>query len=273
MMNHEIKKTLEASKDKPSLKRWEILKNRVKKSTIEYSKNRTSEQKIIISQLSEKVNEYEAQLPLTEEITRLWVDTKAELEERLLGRAQGIMFRSKVKWYEEGEKNTKYFYALEKAKYNAKTCYKLITDNGEITESEGILKEQHKFYTELYQEDKEVNFNMSNIYGIHVPDGIKQEQDIQLTIEDLGKATLMMQNNKTPGSDGIPVDFYKIFWKELKELFFSVVIKCFDEETLHDTAREGILNLIPKPNKDSKYIKNLRPITLLNTDYKIIERV
>ena len=34
----------------------------------------------------------------------------------------------------------------------------------------------------------------------------------------------------------------------------------------------GVLNLIPKANKDSRLLKNLRPITLLNTDYKIIEK-
>ena len=41
---------------------------------------------------------------------------------------------------------------------------------------------------------------------------------------------------------------------------------------LHQTARQGILNLIPKPGKDSRRIKKLRPINLLNTDYKIIEK-
>ena len=46
----------------------------------------------------------------------------------------------------------------------------------------------------------------------------------------------------------------------------------YDEQKLHPTARKGILNLIPKANKDTRYIKNLRPITLLNTDYKIIEK-
>ena len=35
----------------------------------------------------------------------------------------------------------------------------------------------------------------------------------------------------------------------------------------------GVLNLIPKPGKDSRYIKNLRPITLLNCDYKVIEKM
>ena len=81
-----------------------------------------------------------------------------------------------------------------------------------------------------------------------------------------------MNNNKTPGMDGIPVDFYKVFWTQLKTPFYEMVIHTYSEKILHTTAREGILNLIPKANKDTRYIKNLRPITLLNTDYKIIEK-
>ena len=45
-----------------------------------------------------------------------------------------------------------------------------------------------------------------------------------------------------------------------------------DAGIMHPTAREGVLNLIPKPGKDTRIPKNLRPITLLNCDYKIIEK-
>ena len=51
-----------------------------------------------------------------------------------------------------------------------------------------------------------------------------------------------------------------------------MMIGCYNSNNLHSSARKGILNLIPKPNKDARYVKNLRPITLLNTDYKIIEK-
>ena len=81
-----------------------------------------------------------------------------------------------------------------------------------------------------------------------------------------------MNNNKTPGQDGIPEDFYKVFWTKIKELFMEMLHESYNTKKLHQTARQGILNLIPKQNKDTRQIKNLRPITLLNTDYKIIEK-
>ena len=51
-----------------------------------------------------------------------------------------------------------------------------------------------------------------------------------------------------------------------------MVIYCYQEERMHSSARRGILNLIPKSGKDARLMKNLRPITLLNVDYKIIEK-
>ena len=46
-----------------------------------------------------------------------------------------------------------------------------------------------------------------------------------------------------------------------------------NDKLLHPTARQGVLNLIPKQNKDTRLLKNLRPITLLNVDYKILEKI
>ena len=93
-----------------------------------------------------------------------------------------------------------------------------------------------------------------------------------MNIDELGTALKAMNNEKTPGEDGIPADFYKTFWNLLKLPFHQMAMQSFETKKLHQSARRGILNLIPKSNKDSRYIKNLRPITLLNTDYKIIEK-
>ena len=52
----------------------------------------------------------------------------------------------------------------------------------------------------------------------------------------------------------------------------DLLTESYEKEILHFSARQRILNLIPKPAKDARRVKNLRPITLLNTDYKIIEK-
>ena len=272
-MNIEINKVIASSSHKTSIEQWELLKVKMRQFSVEFSGAMASEHKLIISELSEKINDYESRLPLNRDETEILENTRLDLEEKTLERIKGVMFRSKAKWYAEGEKNSKYFFNLEKARYNGKTCYKLITDSGEeVTTPYEIIQEQKKFYSQLYQKDEQVNFSLVNNYGIFVPENIAKDQSCQLELSDLENAIKGMKNNKTPGEDGLPVDFYKVFWSQFRNVFYGMVKQCFVEECLHDSARMGILNLIPKANKDTRYVKNLRPITLLNVDYKIIEK-
>ena len=115
MMNREISLTISTMKDKEPLGTWEKIKKRIKEVTIEFSRSNVSEEKMVIAQLSEKVNEYETRLPLNKDENKIMEETKAELEDKHLQRIKGVMFRSKAKWYEEGERNSKYFFSLEKS--------------------------------------------------------------------------------------------------------------------------------------------------------------
>ena len=196
----EILFTLQANCHKTPSVRWEQLKKRIKKSTIAYSRGKVSQDKLIISHLSEKVNEYEERLPLEQHEDQLYENTKNELQEKLMSRIAGVMFRSKAKWYELGEKTNKYFFALEKAKYNAKTCFRLITDNHqELSEQQQIIEAQRLFYTQLYSADKDVEFTWTNQSDIMVPLDVKQLQEELITQADLEKAIKGMNNCKTPG--------------------------------------------------------------------------
>ena len=272
-MNIELDRVLNSTEEKNPSERWECIKTRIKKAASEFSRKNISMEKEVIANLSEKVNDYESRLPLIEEEDSLYENTKADLEEKVMERIAGVMFRSKAKWHELGERGSKYFYSLEKARYNAKTCFKILDETkGEITNPQEIIETQRKFYAELYAKDEEVDFNMKNIFKVEVPDEIKNQQEQDISDIDIQKAIKGMSNNKTPGNDGIPIDFYKVFWTKLKEPFLNMVHEAYQVKTLHSTARQGILNLIPKANKDTRLIKNLRPITLLNTDYKIIEK-
>jgi hypothetical protein len=81
---------------------------------------------------------------------------KQRLEEILDEKTNGIIFRSKARWYEQGEKCTKYFFNLEKRNYQRKTVRKLVTSKGEVMKNpKEIQKEQRLFYQNLYSSVKQ----------------------------------------------------------------------------------------------------------------------
>ena len=76
-------------------------------------------------------------------------------------------------------------------------------------------------------------------------------------------------NGKSPGTDGLPVEFYKVFRLDIKDILLSCYSYAFETGQMSISQRRGIISLIPKKNSLPFFLKNWRPLSLLNTDYKI----
>ena len=78
-----------------------------------------------------------------------------------------------------------------------------------------------------------------------------------------------MDNGKSPGSDRFTCEFYKFFWDYVKQNVVESINYGFEKRQLSICQRRGIITLVPKKDKPTNLLGNLRPISLLNTDYKI----
>ena len=81
-----------------------------------------------------------------------------------------------------------------------------------------------------------------------------------------------MKLNKTPGGDGLTVEFYREFWEDLQDLVLESLNVGFEKGHLSYTQSKGIITLLYKKG-DKEDIGNWRPITLLNVDYKLAAMV
>ena len=216
--------------------------------------------KVVISQLSEKICMLQERMPLTEKDAEIYNKSVNDLEERQLARAEGLIFRSRAQWIGEGERNTKYFYNLEKSRYNAKTCKKLITEDGqELVEDDQILKEQYDFYSALYDKEEGVSFDIKNTYGVRLDEEDVNLCTMEFTEQEMLNAVKSLKNGKTPGKDGLPAEVYKMFWKKISPILFSAIKFAKEQEGLFSSALLGVLNLIPKANKDSRFFEKSPP--------------
>ena len=193
------------------------------------------------------------------------------------------MIRSRAKYYEQGEKNTNYFLGLEKKNQSQKCMCSLINDEGNLIENRNeILKEQAKFYTKLYtsknsfdtssDQEKKTFFNDTHQIN-RLDEDEKQSCEGEITIEECEKVIKTMKNNKSPGVDGLPCEFYKVFWLDMKDIFVRSINTNYQNGKMSNSQRQSVIALIPKKDKDIRYLKNWRPISLLNTDYKIAAKV
>ena len=78
-----------------------------------------------------------------------------------------------------------------------------------------------------------------------------------------------MKSNRSPGSDGFTCEFFKTFWKQIGAFVVRSINYAYQEGHLSVTQKQGIITCLPKGDKPRHFLKNWRPISLLNTIYKI----
>ena len=82
-----------------------------------------------------------------------------------------------------------------------------------------------------------------------------------------------MEENKSPGKDGIPMEFYITFWHLIKDNFTELVNHIFFvKEELTDSMKTAIISMIPKKDPNDPDIAKGRSTSLLCLDYKIITK-
>ena len=81
-----------------------------------------------------------------------------------------------------------------------------------------------------------------------------------------------MKRDKSPGEDGITAEFYQEYWFLIQDELTQILKETFFDKTLSESQRLGMISLLYKSG-EREDIKNWRPITLLNVDYKICSKI
>ena len=189
---------------------------------------------------------------------------------------KGVFTRSKEKMIEEGETPTKFFFLQEQIKQKKKHIKTLENDQGEtIKDPKQILKLTKTYYEDLHKKFQTSKENQ-NILLENITTKLTNTQSENLstnfTEKELKCAIDEIQKDKSPGIDGLPIEFYVSFWEIVKHDFMEVVNQTFqNNKKLSPTQRSAVITLIPKKDNLHK-IENWRPISLLCADYKIITK-
>lgn len=107
---------------------WDLLKMEIRGFTVMYSKSKAKARKNEEIELQNKANELRLKAernPADKRILNELFATNLRLEKLLQYKTKGAILRSKVRWFEQGERNTKYFLNLEKRNFCQKSVTKL----------------------------------------------------------------------------------------------------------------------------------------------------
>ena len=252
----------------------EMLVLRMRGETIKFSSYKKKEENKKEKQLLNEIEQLEKENYLTN--SNILDTKKQELIQIRETKMKGHYVRSRVQWLHEGERPTQFFCSLEHHNFVNKTVKKIKKKDGtSITNQKDILSEIKNFYSQLFQNhdhrisDVDLHDMLKHIKTRKLTSMQAKSLEGDLKLEELAKALKNMKNNKTPGIDGFPAEFFKVFWKALGIWILRALNCSFRKGTLSLTQRQCILTCLPKKGKPREYIRNWHPLSMLTVIYKL----
>ncbi len=215
-------------KELSDVQKWEFFTFKIRESAIRHSKemkkrNNLKESKIM-KELNILVNKNS---PTPEEEIKL-IKLKDVLDQLYINMTKGAFIRSRAKWLEEGEKNTSYFFALEKRNYKRNNITSLKINNSITSSPTDLANHTFQFYSDLYSSNYnqikgEEFINNVKEFTPQILDKFKLDCEKPLSKAEILEAGSKMKKGKSPGMDGLPVEFYQFFWNIIENALFEMI--------------------------------------------------
>jgi hypothetical protein len=297
----EIKnKQSEGEETEKSIQRiWMETKIEIKRTAIRTRKERKKqverEKNVIKRKITETLEKLSDEMEETRvEYAKKITELKMELARKTRTEIKRLQESTKARYRVKGEKYTKYWFRINKEKINENIILGLKDKNEKLTTKTKEMMEIAVNHHEKLQEKPEMTMERENAIEKlketstkKLEDEDKKKLEKKTTKEEISEAIKKAPNGTSPGIDGIPYELYKKMIKrkeenkkeevDMIEILHSVIedieVKGLEILTRKEKSHEmeftdGIMFLLYK--KKEKYkIENYRPLTLLNTDYKI----
>ena len=149
------KKNQYNNEDLNPLLKWEMMKSDIRGQSIKYSseikKKNIKKIKTLEAEINSLQSEFDSSNDTSVKLQNRITSLKVELQQCFEKKTEGVILRAKAIWLKDAERNTKYFFNLEKRNYMNKSIQSLIDDEGNlISDFHKILQEEAGFYGKLY---------------------------------------------------------------------------------------------------------------------------
>ena len=260
---------------------WDYMKMEIRNFTSKYCKRKVKERRDKIARLEDEIFNLEQELLLPQNFGDKTFTSNLEIKRRDLNNCytyinEGIKIRSRAPWYENGERETAYFKQLTDSNRKKSVISELKVEGNICSDETIISKEIGNFYSKLYAKSQVEIGEDKKFFPDSLPKLTEDQRDQcegRINQGECIEVLKEMKLNKSPGNDGLSVEFYVTLWQVIGDLVLAAFNDTFTVKELSPSQKQAIITLIHKDGKDPMLINNYRPISLLNVDYTILTKI
>ena len=259
------------------VKKWDVLTMVIQTVSIQYTKNKAFQKRKVREYLNRELDKYNQ--VGNKELDQKMIERIQSLEKQLykmqLEELDGCKVRTRIPDFEKNEPRIDFYQKMEKQKGGKDEIHSLKDENNiQKTDTDDLMEIAENFYTRLYANESTDKRLQDKILG-KIDKKLDREQRIELDKpieeEELRKAVDGQQKGKSPSGNGLPAEFYQTFWEDIKTSY-TKMINYAKTHGFSEKQNTGLIKLIYKKG-DNEDLANYRPITLINSDIKILTKV
>lgn len=194
-------------------------------------------------------------------------------------KVEGNIRFTNQKYYENGNRASRLLALRLKKQQSSNIVHKITSGESTSTKPDEISESFAEFYKSLYKntdvctDDKELAQFLKDIALKELPEPMAKDLDEPITESEIQQVISTLKNNKSPGPDGFINEFYKTFKETISPLLLKAYHHALQSGTMAPSWRDATIVVIHKEGKDSTKCESYRPISLLNTDLRILTAI
>lgn len=183
------------------------------------------------------------------------------------------------KIFEQGEKIGRLLAWISKEQSPVSTIASIRRSDGtSVTDPVNINLCFADFYAALYSSRAQYSFVelfdfLDGVTLLVLTTAARDSLEAPITLGEVQQALGSMQTGKIPGVDGLPPEFYKRYMEEVATRMHNMFSQTLQDDSLPPSMAQAIIVVIPKPGKYPQLCSSYRPISLLNSDAKVLTKI